>query len=422
MKRLLNPLNDFMTLSRNSKFLLLSVLISNIGNGIQLLTVGKVLYDKTGSLGAFGFVILSEQLIKFILQLFSGSYVDSRNPRNVIIASDAIRGIILLLLLLCFWSNDWITIGLIVTTLAINTVKPFYNASLFAVSSRIEEGDELLKLNIVFGTFLQIGQLLGSGIASIILMWLNPLWGVFINALTFLLSAFFLNCITKIEVHHGKENQKKKITLTFFLQDWKEFIKKLRHKHALVILVLLSCGDFFMVNVINLLTIPIINNKLSGHYNWLFLLDGGFAFGASVFSLYVYKIKQKIGVYRTILLSILIQAISFALISVAYSPILMTILFILLGATNASSISLSMTLTQQFSEKEIKGKVSSLRQLALSILLLFSIPFIEKLYKINLNSTFLLSSSILFLFFLGYLVSKSFIFNSSEFNNLKTKE
>lgn len=177
MKYLLNLLKDFLTLSRNSKFLLLSVLISNIGNGIQLLTVGKVLYDKTNSVGAFGFVILSEQLIKFFLQLFSGSYVDSRNPRNVVVASDAIRGIMLLLLLLCFWSNDWIAIGLMVTTLAINAVKPFYNASIFALSSRIEEGDELLKLNIVFNTFFQVGQLLGSGIASIILMWFNPLWG-----------------------------------------------------------------------------------------------------------------------------------------------------------------------------------------------------------------------------------------------------
>ncbi|AIS52134.1 major facilitator superfamily MFS_1 [Thermoanaerobacter kivui] len=414
MKYLLNLLKDFLTLSRNSKFLLLSVLISNIGNGIQLLTVGKVLYDKTNSVGAFGFVILSEQLIKFFLQLFSGSYVDSRNPRNVVVASDAIRGIMLLLLLLCFWSNDWIAIGLMVTTLAINAVKPFYNASIFALSSRIEEGDELLKLNIVFNTFFQVGQLLGSGIASIILMWFNPLWGVFINAVTFLISAFFLSCITNVEVEHGTERQKKKITLAFFLQDWKEFFKKLRYKLALVILVLLSVGDIFMVNVINLLMIPIINNKLSGHYNWLFFLDGGFAFGAGVFSLYVYKVKQKIGIYKTILLSVLIQAASFALISVTYSLIPMTILFILIGATNASSISLSITLTQQFSEKEIKGKISSLRQLVLSIFLLVSIPLIDKLHKINFDATLLLSSGILFLFFLGYFASKSVIFQSKK--------
>lgn len=95
-----NPLRifqSFTSLSIPARYLILSNFITNIGNGIHILIVGKLLYDITGTLMSFAFVIIFEYVIKIILQLFAGSMVDKGNPKRIALISDFVRGIILIL-------------------------------------------------------------------------------------------------------------------------------------------------------------------------------------------------------------------------------------------------------------------------------------------------------------------------------------
>ena len=83
-------------LNRDARLMLCATLVSNIGNGIQTLTIGKLLYDSTGSVAAFGFVIVVEYLMLFLANALAGSAADRYRPRRTLVTVDSVRGTLVL--------------------------------------------------------------------------------------------------------------------------------------------------------------------------------------------------------------------------------------------------------------------------------------------------------------------------------------
>src|SRR5579871_2387659 len=82
-----------------------SVFITNIGNGMHTLTVGKLLFDRTGSAVAFGGVFIAEYVINFLIQLFAGSLVDRSDVKKVVTVTDVGRGVFIIGASLLIWSG-----------------------------------------------------------------------------------------------------------------------------------------------------------------------------------------------------------------------------------------------------------------------------------------------------------------------------
>ena len=77
----------------NFAALFATVWLTNIGNGMHTIVVGKLLYNMTGNVTAFGWVILFQHIFNSIVQLFAGSFVDRGNPKKIMIVADFVRGI-----------------------------------------------------------------------------------------------------------------------------------------------------------------------------------------------------------------------------------------------------------------------------------------------------------------------------------------
>ena len=87
------PVQPTAKLPAAAYWVLASVLITDIGNGMHTITIGKLLYDRTGSVAAFGSVIIAEYILNFLLQTLAGSMVDRGSPKAICVWADIVRGI-----------------------------------------------------------------------------------------------------------------------------------------------------------------------------------------------------------------------------------------------------------------------------------------------------------------------------------------
>lgn len=403
-----NPLRifqSFTSLSIPARYLILSNFITNIGNGIHILIVGKLLYDITGTLMSFAFVIIFEYVIKIILQLFAGSMVDKGNPKRIALISDFVRGIILILAGF-FLSASSVYFWVLLISLVINIAKPFYRSSIFSIVSIVTKDDELIKYNVFVSFSIQTGQILGSALASIILMHTETITGFFINGLSYLLAGSFILMakVPTTDTQMREPFKGKFLTFSELYQDWKGFITYLREKPFLFGLLFLSSGDFIIVNCINLFVVPIISEKLDNNYYWLFFMDSGFTIGAILCTFIATKLISKVGKYQSIVLGTLFQALSLIVIGIQDNPIIIILMFILIGAMNTITGTVSMAAIQSESDRSVKGKVSSMQHMLISLVIAISLPVISHLHRINLSLSIYLGGILIILFSIGYLI------------------
>ena len=65
---------------------------SNIGNGMHTLAAGALLYQQTGTVAAFGVVVVIEQAVTFLMQAVAGPSVDRGDPRRAAMLAEIVRG------------------------------------------------------------------------------------------------------------------------------------------------------------------------------------------------------------------------------------------------------------------------------------------------------------------------------------------
>ena len=374
---------------------LASVFITNIGDGIYTITVGMLLYERTGSVAAFGFVVVLQFILNMLLQMFSGSIIDRGSPRVVCLVSDLGRGLFILLASL-FVATDYVFFWLVATTIVINVAKPFYRAASFAYVPAITNDHTLLKYNGYMGTLLQTGQLLGVAMAGPILQQSGTTLAFALNGISYLLAglALWIARIPDIE----KKVSNGKFTVLEFLHDWKEMLTILRTNLSLTLLVFLCIGDFLTVSFLNITFVPMVNERFSGNAYWLSVLDGSFAIGAIGGSLLITRLIDRLGILRVFMICTIIEGILFFLLSVSFIPWVIISELLLMGAFNTFSITAFMSTIQRKSKGAIKGRVASIRHLSLSIFASVLVPVVTTAQEHSLYDGLLTSGIICFVF------------------------
>lgn len=393
-------------LSSTIRWTLSSVLITNIGNGIHTITIGKILYDETGSASSFGIVILFEYIINLLFQTVAGFLVDRSNPKLISIVSDLTTGVFITIASYFMTPKSvfWWILG---STIIINSSKPFYRSATFSIGPAISKGDLLLKYNSLSASFLQIGQLFGISISGLLIQYLGTNVAFGMNGISYIISGVlvWIARIPRIEVKRGGNNH----FVRTFLNDWKEVVLFLRSNKSLSLFLLFSAGDFLVVNFINISLVPFVNTWFNGSAYWLSILDGSFAIGSIIIGYVSSDIVKKFGRRKILISGIGFQALLLAYLSIQQYPISSIFVMILLGIFNTLSITTFMTNIQEMSIGPIKGRIASVRYLILSIFAGIIIPGVTYMYQFSVQWG-LITSAIVSLFFcvLMYLVSKRY--------------
>lgn len=158
--------------------------LTNVGNGVYALSVGYLLYQLTDSVLGYALVGFSEFGFKLATQ--GVSRFDHRRAAASCMFMDGIRASCLVAAALLVWSEHPIT-AVVVATVAVNAVKPFYITATFRLATELNRPEQLERYNAAFLTAKQGGYLCGAGLFAVAVAWL-PLAAVMAaNAGTYLL-------------------------------------------------------------------------------------------------------------------------------------------------------------------------------------------------------------------------------------------
>ncbi len=190
-------MNEYLTLlreNRNYRFLWLGSVVSQFGDWFNLIASAALIANLTDSGAALSFLFLARFLPLFLFSPLAGVLADRYNRRHVMIASDLLRALTVLGLLLVREADDvWLLYVLTVTQFALSSL---FVPARTAVMANVVRQEQLVAANaldsLTWSTMLAFGALLGGIVAAVF----GVTEAFIMDAGTFLLSAFFIGRIS----------------------------------------------------------------------------------------------------------------------------------------------------------------------------------------------------------------------------------
>ncbi len=371
--------------------LLAAVLIDNIGNGLHSLVVGKILFDATGSVWAFGLAIVFEYVLGIFLGVIAGPMVDRGSPQKIAATVDYLRGF-LLIVASCYGGSTmlWLVV------LVINAGKPFARSASFALIPQVVHPDRLTQYYSRSAAIFQIGQLLGVAAAGPILAYCGTAFALAADGATYVVSAVLVSTLRTSLNHHQPPSNRHatplltaSTMLTSLRQDWTDLILAMKGDRALAYNLVLAAGDFLAITYFNLMLAPLVALRFHGDATWLTILDGAFAL-AAIAGAFLTKYLSKSD--HAAASALLVQALALVLLGQSASGPMTVAATALFALANVHSLSLFMSSLQHRANStkiaNMKGRIAGMRHLILAILTTLTVPVLAWIYPQNLSAAF----------------------------------
>lgn len=353
---------------------LLSVLFTNIGLGGHTLITGVLLYTITQSAIAFTATLSFGFAIDLVGQFFGGGVLDRLSPRMTAIFANLTRGFLIIVAGLYTYATNSV-IGIVVVSLYMSLIGPIYRASTFSLSLLIVEREVLSRFNALRMGVLQIGQLLGLGLVSVMLTFTSReitfifvgFWFVLGALMTFLISG-----VPNRKTETGLGALNPAVTIL----EWRELFRAFRTAPSIYAHILVSSSGILIPTIVQLCVVP-LNKVLNGNSMGLALLDGGYTIGAILASLIFSRFNwMKIGIQFLINTSLLMSAASLYLTGLVDNIFLAAACFFLAAfMVTGASISLDTSL-QLRSPKEFLGRIAIFQDACMSLVAVTLVPMI----------------------------------------------
>jgi MFS family permease len=372
-----------MTLTRDAKLLLLASIISNVGNGIYTLAVGKLLYDQTGSALSFGIVIAFEYLMIFLSNFLAGPIVDRYANSRMLTLVDGCRAAFILAL--CLLIQDELPLVLVtLISFVIFIGKPFYRAAFFSIEPLVVPSEQLGKYHGFASSAFQTGQFIGIVLAGVLLTYFDPLLCLVLNGVSFAFSALIFCSISQVGETNCEVAQSQHWD-NRLIADWRDAVKTLNSVPGLTLTIFASVGDYVLPSMINALLVVFVAQYFNGEAAALSLLDGAFALGALSAGLLAGHVVDRLGRSRSAGMGLFGQGLGFASIAFMAIPSNIVGMMFAIGAFNTISYTSLITHLQQNTDKSIRGRVSLFRNLFAVCVAGVTIPLLTYLSQSSLS-------------------------------------
>ena len=184
---------DLLRRNRNYRYLWLGSVVSQLGDWFNLIASAEIITDLTNSGVAISYLFLARFLPLFLFSPLAGVLADRYSRRKIMIASDLLRALTVLGFLFVQESGQiWLFYVLTVMQFVLSAM---FTPARSAVLSNVVEKDELVAANaldsLTWSTMLALGAFLGGVVTAV----LGAEAAFILDALTFVLSAWFIGRI-----------------------------------------------------------------------------------------------------------------------------------------------------------------------------------------------------------------------------------
>jgi len=176
--------------NRNFRLLFIGQTVSQLGDWFNAVAVYALLLDLTGSATAVAWMLIVQFMPMALVGPLAGVVVDRVNRRRVMIASDILRGFVILGLLLVRRPDQiWIAYVVMACTIAASA---FFEPARTATIPNITSSEELMPANALSAAMWAAMLAVGASVGGLVTAVAGRNVAFLINALSFFASAFFI--------------------------------------------------------------------------------------------------------------------------------------------------------------------------------------------------------------------------------------
>ena len=344
---------------RNFGLLWFGQLISTIGDWVLFVALPFYTYGLTGSTLATGAMFMASTLPRLLLGSVAGVFVDRWDRKRTMIVADVLRGALLLLLLLVHSREQlWL---IYLTAFVVAMVGQFFAPAKSAIIPRLVSQKDLLSANSLNALSDALTRLVGAGLGGALMGALGFGSVVWLDAASFLFSAFMLAFITVPAAQTATAPKAgPRSPAGQWAAVWREWwagLQLVRQQRVLfalfVVLGVALLGD----TMITVLIVPLVKTLLGGgalQLGWLMTAQG---IGGIVGGVVAGPLGRRVSPRRLMALGLAATALAIlVLVNVPFLPVSLG-LMALAGVVSMSWMISAQTLLQMNVGDHYRGRV-----------------------------------------------------------------
>jgi len=234
--------------NRNFRLLWMGENVSLLGDQFYFIALPSLVFQMIDSALAFGTVWMVAGLPRAVLMLVGGVITDRISPRRVMIVSNLFRLIITILLTLIVVTqavNLWM---LYVIAFCFGSVDAFFHPAYRSIIPFIVDEGNLQASNSLMQAAVQLVQIVGPGVAGIVVRSVGVALSFAFDALTFLFTSIMLFMMQPVTTSRSSARPEVASKQTGILAEIGEMLNYIRHDKLLttLILVVAAVNLFFV--------------------------------------------------------------------------------------------------------------------------------------------------------------------------------
>jgi MFS family permease len=238
--------------NRNFRLLYIGQTISQLGDWFNAVAVYALLLDLTGSATAVAWMMIVQFLPVAIFGPLAGVVVDRVNRRRLMIATDLLRGVMILTLLF-IRRPDQVWIAYVVMAFAVGA-QAFFEPARTATIPNVTAPEDLLAANALSSATWSAMLALGASLGGIVTALAGRNVAFVVNAISFFASAFFI-AQTRYDATPAAAPKPEGILALTGISDLIEGVRYVRHRSHVAALMFVKAGWGLAGGVLLLLTI-----------------------------------------------------------------------------------------------------------------------------------------------------------------------
>ena len=227
----------YRSLLKNHDYLCLQAanLINRLGDSIDAIALSWLVYEVSDSASIAAINYCLNYLPTVFLQPLMGAFVANKSKKKMMVIADALRFVIIgSLAVMVLWGKVEAYMVIIATFLmsCFETLRLPSSSAIIPLLIKPEE----YKIASSFSSSLsRIAELVGQGIAGVIVGFLGMSVAIFIDAFSFIISAFLLS-LMKVKERFAKKGQSASV-----MQNFKEGLNYMKINPILIYICLVAC-------------------------------------------------------------------------------------------------------------------------------------------------------------------------------------
>ncbi|WP_306320199.1 MULTISPECIES: MFS transporter [unclassified Streptomyces] len=349
-----------------ARMMLWAISLSSVGVGIHTLAMGQLLYERTGSPAAFALVLTLQGVAAFCVLPLCGPLVDAVSSKRVYALCGVGRAVTVLLIIgLATLPGDRAVPWMVAVAALLAVFDNIERSALFKLTAHHVDQTHITRFNGLIGVAFQAGALTGMALLGLILTWGGAAQALLVDVV---MAATCALVVSRVRLTSAETTAPLSVhTLTTAMAgtvgEWRRMLGRYRADKAVFVMIALCAADFVLAQGLSTLVIPLADAARGGQGWYIAALEATFAVGMISASFFTSRLVSQ----RLLPVWLLLQGGAAAALALGGSSAVHFLAFFLAGFANLNSLTWLLTSLQQRAEDDAKGKMASLRLLAIGL-------------------------------------------------------